>query len=304
MSELYSDIQPTTLRDILNLTRMTFANMTGVDRQFTEITRNPMGRWFIYLSLPAYLLFSGRGYKVVRNGCIAGCAFLHFRPASAYVYNVIVNHRFRRQGIARHLMKYLEFVVKDSGRSWMALQVDDGNQPAQRLYEKIGYRAFQPYFLYRQGSVSIHHVVTTGISVVSSPIYHGRGLYNRYWNLEQQAGDLWALPVIDDYDVKPSVAGSYYRCLLSGDEIGCARVSGSLSRPWIGLALKPAYWGHITTGGLIKLLLDEMRAVPESIEVHLGSSAHYEAAARRLNDLGFQSRTAKRLLMLKSLGGN
>lgn len=304
MSELYTDVKPTTALDILTITRMTFANMTGVDRQFTEITRNPIGRWFIYLSLPAYLLFSGRGFKVIRDGCIAGCAFLHFRPVSAYVYNVNVNQRFRRQGIARHLMNYLESIVKDSGRLWMALQVDDGNQPAQRLYEQIGYRAFQPYFLYRHGSVSIQHVVTTGISAESTPIYRGRGLYNRYWNLEQQAGDLWALPVIDDYDVKPSVAGTYFRCLLNGDEIGCARLTGSSSRPWIGLAFKPSYWGHITTGGLIKILLDEMRAVPESVEVHLASSAHYEAAARRLNDLGFQSRTARRLLMLKSLGGD
>lgn len=304
MSELYADIQPTTALDILTITRMTFANMTGADRQFTEITRNPIGRWLTYLSLPAYLSFSGSGYKVIRDGCIAGCAFLHFRRASAYVYNVNVNHRFRRQGIARHLMKYLETVTKGSGRSWMALQVDNGNQPAQRLYEQSGYKAFQPYFLYRQGSVPIRHLVTTGLSAESIPIYRGRGLYNRYWNLEQQAGDLWALPVIDDYDVKPSVAGSYFRCLSNGDEIGCARLSGSFSRPWIGLALKPAYWGHITTGGLIKLLLDDMRAAPVSIELHLGSSAHYEAAARQLNGLGFQSRTVRRLLMLKSLGGD
>lgn len=302
MSELYTDVQPTTMLDILTITRMTFSNMTGADRQFTEITRNPIGRWLIFLSLPAYLSFSGRGYKVIRDGSIAGCAFLHFRQASAYVYNVNVNHRFRRQGIARHLMKYLETEAKRYGKSWMALQVDNGNQPAQRLYENIGYRAFQPCFLYRQGSGPIHNIVTTGLSVESLPVYRGRGLYNRYWNIEQQAGDLWALPVIDDYDIKPSMAGSYFRCLFNGDEIGCARLSGSSSRPWVGLALKPAYWGHITTGGLIKLLLDEMRAVPESIEVHLGSSSHHEAAARQLNGLDFQSRTVRRLLMLKSLG--
>ncbi|MGD2050659.1 MAG: GNAT family N-acetyltransferase [Chloroflexota bacterium] len=304
MSELYDDVQPTTVHDILTITRMTFDNMTGADRQFTEITRNPIGRWLTFLSLPAYLSFSGRGYKVVREGSIAGCAFLHFREISAYVYNVNVNHRFRRQGIARHLMKYLELVAKDSRRWWMALQVDRENQPAQRLYEQLGYRALQPYFLYRPGPLPIHNLVTTGLTVESILIYHGRGLYNRYWNIEQQAGDLWALPVIDDYDVKPSVAGSYYRCNLNGEEIGCARLSGTLSRPWVGLALKPAYWGHITTGGLIKLLLDEMGAVPEIIEVHLGSSAHYEAAARRLSGLGFQTRIVRRLLMLKSLDGD
>jgi GNAT superfamily N-acetyltransferase len=304
MSELYADVQPTTILDILTITRMTFANMTGADRQFTEITRNPIGRWLTFLSLPLYLLFSGSGYKVVRDGSIAGCAFLHFREASAYVYNVNVNRPFRRQGIARHLMKYLEFVAKGSGRSWMALQVDRENQPAQRLYEQIGYRAYQPYFLYRLGPVPAQKVVATGLSVESIPIYRGRGLYSHYWNIEQQAGDLWAWPVVDDYDVKPSVAGSYFGCYLNGDEIGCARLSGTLSRPWVGLALKPAYWGHSTTGGTIKLLLNAMGAIPESIEVHLSSSAHYEAAARQLSDLGFQSRTVRRLLMLKPLDGD
>lgn len=301
MSAQNTDVVPVRRRDMFAITKMTFANMVGADQHFTRITRNPLGWWYTYLSLPVYLSLTGHGYKAIRGGRVIGCAFLHLRHSSAYVYNVNVNQPFRRQGVARHLMNHLESETMAQGRTWMALQVDNGNRPAQQLYERLGYRPYHPHFLRFEGSVSIPDVATTGLVIEPLAFFRGRRLFSRYSNIEQQAGDLWATPALDDFDLRPSSGGSYWRCRLNDDEIGCARVTGTNGRLRIDLPCKPAYWGHMTTGDLIELLLDAVRTASTSVDVYLGSGGHHEAAARQLNDLGFETRTVRRILMLKPL---
>ena len=99
--------------------------------------------------MPVYLALAGKGYKVVRDRQTIGCAFLHFRHVSAYVFNVSVNRPYRRQGIGRLLMAHLESVARQNGHLWLALQVDDGNKPAQQLYKELGYQTYHPHFMRR-----------------------------------------------------------------------------------------------------------------------------------------------------------
>ena len=47
-------------------------------------------------------------------------------------------------------MVYLEQTIKKRGREWAVLQVDQGNEPAERLYEQLGYRPYHPHFLRRE----------------------------------------------------------------------------------------------------------------------------------------------------------
>jgi GNAT superfamily N-acetyltransferase len=295
------DISPVKVQEMLIITRMTFTNMAGADRYFTKITRNPISRWITYISLPIYLGYSGQGYKALIEGRLVGCAFIHLRVSSAYVFNVSVNQPYRRQGVGRRLMDHLETLTREQDLSWMVLQVDDGNHPAQHLYEQTGYRPYNPEFLRHEGDLSLNGISMEGLHLEQLSSYSGRSLFKRYTNIEQQTGDLWVAPVLDDYNLGPHSGGAYWRCVLDDKEVGSAWVSNRYGRLKIELACKPQYWGHHSLAGLIWLLLDASPSGTSTIDIYFGSSAHYAAATSQLHDYGFGPRRQQRILMFKTL---
>lgn len=295
------NISPAKVQDMLVITRMTFTNMAGADRYFTKITRNPISRWITFISLPLYLGYSGQGYKAIVDGRIVGCAFIHLRTSSAYVFNVSVNQPYRRQGVGRCLMDHMETIAREEDLSWMVLQVDESNHPAQQLYELSGYRPYNPGFLRHDGDLSGTELSLEGLQIEQLSTYSGRRLFKRYTNIERQTGDLWVGPVLDDYNLGSPRGEAYWRCALDGKEVGCARIVNRYGRLKIELACKPQYWGHQSIAGLIWLLVDASRSETSTIDIHFGSSAHYAAAASQLRDRGFGSRRLQRLLMFKTL---
>lgn len=56
-----------------------------------------------------------------------------------YVSNVVVNKQFRRQGIAQQLLLQLARWAKDKGAKQLFMQVLAHNEPALKLYEKLGF---------------------------------------------------------------------------------------------------------------------------------------------------------------------
>ncbi len=296
-------VRPIGWRDLLAVTRMTFDNMIGVDRYFTRMVRNPLGRWITFLSLPLYLRFSGRGYKIVVDERIAGCGFLHMRGHSGYIFNVSVSRPYRRQGLGRRLVSHLEELIIQDGLMWAALQVDRGNEPAEQLYRQLDYRAYHPHFLRREGSSPISRAATAGVTLEPMGRHPGKALYQRYQELERQKGDLWAAAVVGEYDTTSESQAVYWRCRLYEREIGCAQVIERKGRPRIRLALATEYWGHLAAGGVVKALVDSVSSEIAYVDVFLESSAHHRAATPVLNGLGFRERFRLRTLMLKALGG-
>jgi GNAT superfamily N-acetyltransferase len=287
--------------DMLAVTRMTFDNMIGVDRYFTQMVRNPLGHWLTYATMPLYLRFSGKGYKVLVDGRIAACGFLHMRSHSGYIFNISVNKPYRRQGYGRRLMAYLERVIGRQGIGWAALQVDYGNEPAEQLYRKLGYQAYHPRFLRRDHRPPIGRAATAGVALQRLGHWQGQDLYRRCQNIERQKGDLWAASVVDEYDTWSEQRGVFWRCQLYQREIGCAQLVDRDGQPLIRLALEPEYWGHVATGGVVQELVDSVPGRPAYVDLFLESSAHHRAAAPLLEELGFQERLRLRKLMLKAL---
>ena len=280
---------------------MTFDNMMGVDRYFTRMVSDPLGRLFTLGMLPLYLRFSGQGYKALVDGQTAGCAFLHVRGSSGYIFNVSVNKPHRRQGVGRRLMVHLEQIIKARGRGWAVLQVDKGNEPAERLYQQLGYRAFHPHFLRRDTVPPISPAVTGSTTIERLDRRPGYRRFRRYMNLERAKGEAWASSVIDEYDSWPGSRGAFWRCLLYDREIGCAQVIDQDSRSLIRLTLEPDYWGYLATGGFVKELIDSLAIRPPYVDLFLESSAHHRAAMPVLKGLGFRERSRSRLLMIKPL---
>lgn len=294
-------IQPVDAIDLVAITKMTFENMTGVDRYFTYRTRHPLGRWLNYLKVPLDLALAGRGFKAVHAGRIVGCAYVHLRPASAYVFNVMVNQPYRRQGIGMLLMKTIERYARKNGRRWLALHVDDGNKAAQALYSQLGFREYHPGYLRWGSSWPIQKAMTAGIAIRPLTRYQGRGLFEKYLKIEQERGDAWAAPVLADYIYLPTLGGAYWGCDLRNEEVGCAYTAIDRDRMQVMLACRPGYWGHITSSGLIRKLCQYNGHAAKGVDVYLMSSEHQKAAQSGLTDLGYYVLTRSRILMLRSL---
>jgi hypothetical protein len=76
MAGLDIEIKKVGIVDLFTITRMAYANMTGVDMQFTQLVSHPIGRFMGYLLFPFYFGLTGDGYKAVSGGKIVGCAYL------------------------------------------------------------------------------------------------------------------------------------------------------------------------------------------------------------------------------------
>lgn len=293
-------IQPVTAADLLVITRMAYANMAGVDEEFSKLLSHRLSRWAGYAVLPLYLFLAGQGYKAVLGGRIIGCAFLDIRQRTGCAFNVSVNADYRRHGVATELMAHLEHVTRTKNRHWMALQVNPSNRPGWKLYRRLGYRAYHPSFL-RHERPGMLMLPAPATQVTVEPVgRHGPHAFRQLAALERSAGDSWADQVVaDEYGPATPVGGAYWRCCYGGAEMGCAWTGGSGSSATLFLLLRPAYWGHAATMSLLALLRQRLPQPPDLLDFHVGSSEHYAAVAPLLQPFGFQETVQKRVLMLK-----
>lgn len=289
--------------DLFTLTHMAYANMTGVDREFTRSTSGPVAHALGYVVLPLYLLTSGRGYKATVSGEIVGCAFLHMRRLSGFVFNVNVNEPYRRKGIGRALMEHVEREVRRLGRRWVGLHLDDGNAPAQRLYEGLGYRHYHHRFLRSHTPAILQQPHLPGVLARPLVRHEGHRLWKQYADLARREGDAWAARLIrEDFEEGPPSGGAFWACHFDAEEAGCAWVGGEPRWPVVKLLLRSAYWNRrMPVVTLLRTLLYDRVAGFEGIDLHAGSSAHHNAMLPLLRDYGFSPCNRVRILMLKEL---
>lgn len=303
MTDPQFSIEPVRPWDVLTLTRMAYANMTGVDREFTRSTRGPIGHALGYVFLPLYLLTSGRGYKAVVDGKIVGCAFLNMRRLSGFVYNVHVNAAFRRKGIGRALMEHVEREVRRMGRRWVGLHLDAGNTPAQRLYESLGYHAYHPRYLRSHSTAVLQQPKTDRVRLDSLPRYEGQQMWKLYADLARREGDAWAARQIrEDFDEGAPPGGAFWACFEDDEKVGCVWMHGRPSRPIVILLLRQPHWedgAMLVT--ILRTLLEAEAPHIDTISLHLGSSEQLEAALSLLSDFDFAPYLRPRILMLKEL---
>lgn len=294
-------IRPIRISDIPTITRMAFDNMSGNDRQFTKLTANPLSRMASYLTLPIYFLWAGKGFKFILDGRVAGCAYLHLRPLSGYIFNVNVNRPHRRKGVAQELMGKLERETWLNGRRWTCLQVDNDNLAARNLYEKLGYRPYNSSFLRLEGSPLDWEAEPGAAQLERLRPHIGRKLFNRYLAHEKTNGEPVDVSITNDYESGKLSGNAYWRCLLDGQEVGVI-ISGGIE---LGVVLQLAFdqstWGQSTLAGIVKLLTSKMAVQPQRVDLVFGSSGHFLQAKETMGDFGFIEQLQARMLMFKSL---
>ena len=65
---------------------------------------------------------------------------------SLYISNLAVSHSYRRQGVAKHLLKKCEQVALEWGHRSLSLHVLEDNYPAKQLYLNNGYQLLRTEF--------------------------------------------------------------------------------------------------------------------------------------------------------------
>jgi ribosomal protein S18 acetylase RimI-like enzyme len=288
--------------DILAITRMVYANMIGVDVDFTELTRTPFRRALSYLFVPVYLLTAGEGFKARHEGEIAGCGYYHLRRLSGFVFNVGVAEAHRRHGIATNLMQHLELQIWQSGRRWVGLHVDRDNMPAQRLYQHLDYQPYHPYFLRSPGATT-PWLGAGELPFEPLPRRTGSHRFRAFQRREREAGDAWAAAVVEaDFGNSVPSGGRFWSVQEKGNEIASLWLGDAGGVRQAILALDPTYWDREDIRERIYsgILAADGNAAG-ALEVYLGSSAHYEAALAHWRALGFVARRRARILMLKQL---
>lgn len=74
------------------------------------------------------------------EGRLIGFAIMHFRDESAHLNLLAVDRDYRRLGIGRCLLEWLEEAARVAGTFIVSLEVRAGNRRARGFYRKLGYK--------------------------------------------------------------------------------------------------------------------------------------------------------------------
>jgi ribosomal-protein-alanine N-acetyltransferase len=85
---------------------------------------------------------------------IAGFGIMRYGDDDAHLDLLGVDHDYRREGLGRRLVEWLEKPALVAGISAVFLEVRGSNQGAQAFYERLGYRKLTHIARYYQGRES------------------------------------------------------------------------------------------------------------------------------------------------------
>lgn len=75
-----------------------------------------------------------------KNGCVTGYAGINCILDEGYITNIAVFPRYRKSGIGTALIKRIFSLAKDTGLSFVSLEVRQSNLQAISLYKKLGFK--------------------------------------------------------------------------------------------------------------------------------------------------------------------
>ncbi len=103
------------------------------------------------------------------HGNIAGFAIMRYRDDDAHLDLLAVAPPYRRAGLGRQLLEWLEKCAVVAGIFSVALEVRAGNEGAQLFYQRMGYRTLAHLPGYYQG---IEAALRMGRDLSCRPLDH------------------------------------------------------------------------------------------------------------------------------------
>jgi ribosomal-protein-alanine N-acetyltransferase len=95
-----------------------------------------------------------------RDGVIAGFAIMRFGDHQAHLFLLAVQPEFRRTGIGRSMMDWLEKSCRTAGIQAVKVEVRASNRAARLFYSRLGYRFLGQvagYYDRREAAVIMAH---------------------------------------------------------------------------------------------------------------------------------------------------
>ena len=95
----------------------------------------------------------GRVWLIVDGECPVGYVVLtvsfsfEYRGYDAFIDELYIAKEYRRQGIGRRAMEFVEDAARDLGVNAIHLEVTDGNDPAIGLYRRVGYAGNERFLM-------------------------------------------------------------------------------------------------------------------------------------------------------------
>jgi ribosomal protein S18 acetylase RimI-like enzyme len=93
----------------------------------------------------AWIFFDGEipvGYVVLTYGFS-----FEYHGRDAFIDELYVQPEYRRQGIGKRAMRFVEERARELGVNALHLEVDQGNEPAAELYRRTGYEDHARFLL-------------------------------------------------------------------------------------------------------------------------------------------------------------
>jgi len=97
-----------------------------------------------------------------KDGALAGFAIMRFGDYQAHLFLLAVQPDFRRAGIGRSMMQWLEKSCRTAGIQAVRLEVRATNRSALKFYRKLGYRYLARvagYYDRREAAVVMAHTL-------------------------------------------------------------------------------------------------------------------------------------------------
>jgi ribosomal-protein-alanine N-acetyltransferase len=105
---------------------------------------------------------------------LAGFAIMNFGAERAHLGLLAVTPAYRRRGIGRRLLEWLEASAQTAGIAVVTLELRAGNDAARAFYHRLGYEEFASiarYYDRREAAIRMMHVLRypSGIRSIWSP---------------------------------------------------------------------------------------------------------------------------------------
>lgn len=97
---------------------------------------------------------------------MAGFAIMHFDDDAAHLNLLTVHPEYRRTGVGRRLLRWLEKSARTAGIFSVALEVREKNHEARCFYQALGYRETTTLHRYYQGeedAIRMHHDLSVNV---------------------------------------------------------------------------------------------------------------------------------------------
>lgn len=82
---------------------------------------------------------------------LQGFAIMQFGEDKAHLNLLAVKTRYRRRGLGKHLIRWLEETAKMAGTFKISLELRETNKSAHQFYRRLGYRPIKRITGYYQG---------------------------------------------------------------------------------------------------------------------------------------------------------